>query len=167
VEITWDGKIPEREFEPSSIGPASDGLPDIETHVCEGHPSGLAGRLDEVTYLIERCHDKDTWRWRTPNTSSRVGAGRSILNPSPDPDQEQGGPEARERPGARSVTRTSAGRPRGATSAGLSGTVPPSGPWVVTAYGGRQRPRPGCRPGLPSGGDGPGQRHLRVRRPGL
>jgi hypothetical protein len=62
---------------------------------------------------------------------------------------------------------TALGLTRGATSAGLSGTVPPSGPWVVTAYGGKQRPRPGRRPGLPSGGDGPGQRHLRVRRPGL
>jgi hypothetical protein len=71
VEITWDGLIPEYEFEPSSIGPVSwKGIPDIETNVCAGQPTSLAGRLDEVTYLIERCHEKDTWPWRKPNTST-------------------------------------------------------------------------------------------------
>ena len=69
VPITRDGWKPEIDFEPSSIGPVSwGGIPDVEVNVCAGQPSDLKGRLDEVTYLIERCHNKNDWPWRKPNT---------------------------------------------------------------------------------------------------
>jgi hypothetical protein len=32
---------------------------------CPGDP-GVARRLDELTFLLERCHEGDTWPWRTP-----------------------------------------------------------------------------------------------------
>ena len=53
VEITWDGLIPEYEFEPSSIGPVSwKGIPDIETNVCArpAHQFGGTSRRGDVPH---------------------------------------------------------------------------------------------------------------------
>jgi phosphatidylserine/phosphatidylglycerophosphate/cardiolipin synthase-like enzyme len=55
-------------FEPTSIGPP------VETSVCgysecRGDPRA-AGRLDEISYLLERCHSRTTWPWRIPATSA-------------------------------------------------------------------------------------------------
>jgi hypothetical protein len=54
-------------FEPTSIGPP------VDTSVCQfpacpGDPKA-PGRLDEITFLLERCHDGASWPWRVPATS--------------------------------------------------------------------------------------------------
>ncbi|HLX87473.1 MAG TPA: hypothetical protein VKR22_03285 [Acidimicrobiales bacterium] len=60
------------EFEPTSIGTK------VDTKVCQypkcpGDP-GKPGRLDEITFLLERCHDGTTWPWRKPATSFEADA---------------------------------------------------------------------------------------------
>jgi phosphatidylserine/phosphatidylglycerophosphate/cardiolipin synthase-like enzyme len=52
-------------FEPTSIGP------DVDDAVCQfascpADPKAR-GRLDEVTFLLERCFEGDDWPWRKPN----------------------------------------------------------------------------------------------------
>jgi phosphatidylserine/phosphatidylglycerophosphate/cardiolipin synthase-like enzyme len=54
-------------LDPTSIGPA------VESNVCQfpacpGDPKA-AGRLDEVTFLLERCYNGSSWPWRVPATS--------------------------------------------------------------------------------------------------
>jgi phosphatidylserine/phosphatidylglycerophosphate/cardiolipin synthase-like enzyme len=50
-------------FEPTSIGS------DVEKAVCAGSPGdpGAPGRLDEISYLLERCHKGDDWPYRYPS----------------------------------------------------------------------------------------------------
>jgi phosphatidylserine/phosphatidylglycerophosphate/cardiolipin synthase-like enzyme len=73
---SWD---PDWLFEPTSIGPAVDtGV----CHVVERRDDPRApGRLDEVTYLLERCHDGSSWPWRVPNT--RWTADTAMEGPIP------------------------------------------------------------------------------------
>jgi phosphatidylserine/phosphatidylglycerophosphate/cardiolipin synthase-like enzyme len=55
------GSTPYSIFEPSSI---EDGIGEaVCQHRCPGDPKA-AGRLDELTFLIERCHDGTNWPWR-------------------------------------------------------------------------------------------------------
>ena len=55
------GTTPYSIFEPSSI---KDGIGDaVCQHGCPGDPKA-AGRLDELTFLIERCHHGTNWPWR-------------------------------------------------------------------------------------------------------
>jgi phosphatidylserine/phosphatidylglycerophosphate/cardiolipin synthase-like enzyme len=58
-------------FEPTSIDPP------VDTSVCQfpqcpGDPRA-PGRLDEITFLLERCHDGRSWPWRVPNSSPFLG----------------------------------------------------------------------------------------------
>ena len=62
-------------FDPTSIGP------DVEKNTCQspdcpGDPKA-SGRLDEVTFLLERCHKGTDWPWRKPAT----GAPAADLQP--------------------------------------------------------------------------------------
>lgn len=67
VAMPSESWLPDSLFEPSSIGP------NVDDNVCQ-FPScpndpRAPGRLDEVTYLLERCHDGEHWPWRVPATS--------------------------------------------------------------------------------------------------
>jgi phosphatidylserine/phosphatidylglycerophosphate/cardiolipin synthase-like enzyme len=57
---------PEWLFEPTSIAPP------VESSICQfsNHPGEprIPGRLDEVTYLLERCYEGSNWPWRKPAT---------------------------------------------------------------------------------------------------
>lgn len=75
VPMPYDGMKPDYLFEPTSIAPA------VESNVCaypecKGDPKA-AGRLDEVTYLLERCHRGTTWPWRIASTSVTGSADAS------------------------------------------------------------------------------------------
>ncbi len=54
-------------LDPTGIGPA------VQSNVCQfpacpGDPEA-PGRLDEVTFLLERCYNGSSWPWRVPATS--------------------------------------------------------------------------------------------------
>jgi phosphatidylserine/phosphatidylglycerophosphate/cardiolipin synthase-like enzyme len=59
--------LPSWMFEPSSIGPNVDGNV-CQFSTCPGDPKA-PGRLDEVTFLLERCYQGSSWPWRVPATS--------------------------------------------------------------------------------------------------
>ena len=65
VDMPYTSYKPVSLFEPTSIGPA------VESGTCQsgsGDPKA-PGRLDEVTYLLERCDQGGTWPWRQPAAS--------------------------------------------------------------------------------------------------
>jgi phosphatidylserine/phosphatidylglycerophosphate/cardiolipin synthase-like enzyme len=57
------GNTPYTIFEPSSI--RDDIAHAVCQHACPGDPK-TPGRLDELTFLIERCHKDTQWPWRRP-----------------------------------------------------------------------------------------------------
>jgi phosphatidylserine/phosphatidylglycerophosphate/cardiolipin synthase-like enzyme len=66
IPMPYSMTMPEWLFEPTSIEPP------VESSVCQfpncpGDPK-VPGRLDEVTFLLERCHDGSSWPWRKPAT---------------------------------------------------------------------------------------------------
>jgi phosphatidylserine/phosphatidylglycerophosphate/cardiolipin synthase-like enzyme len=66
-------------YEPTSIGPP------VESSVCgfpqcPGDPKA-PGRLDEVTFLLERCYSGNSWPWRVANTSSVAFADEDLAEP--------------------------------------------------------------------------------------
>jgi phosphatidylserine/phosphatidylglycerophosphate/cardiolipin synthase-like enzyme len=67
IPIPTDGVKPDFLFEPSSIVPPHD------ANVCQFPEAGgdpkAPGRLDEITFLLERCHHGDAWPWRRPETN--------------------------------------------------------------------------------------------------
>jgi phosphatidylserine/phosphatidylglycerophosphate/cardiolipin synthase-like enzyme len=70
---------PYEAFEPSSIATA------VETNVCQ-YPEcrddpKATGRLDEISYLLERCHSGTTWPWRVAETTLSA----EELSPEPMP----------------------------------------------------------------------------------
>ena len=67
VDMPHHSLLPVSLFEPTSIGP------NVESHVCQfpdcpGDPKAR-GRLDEISFLLERCHEGTHWPWREPATS--------------------------------------------------------------------------------------------------
>jgi hypothetical protein len=67
VPMPYYSRLPVSLFEPTSIGPA------VESSTCQfpgctGDPKA-PGRLDEVTFLLERCYQGTNWPWRQPATS--------------------------------------------------------------------------------------------------
>ncbi len=65
VAMPYSSDMPVSLFEPTSIGPP------VESSTCQsgsGDPKA-PGRLDEVTFLLERCDDGGTWPWRKPALS--------------------------------------------------------------------------------------------------
>jgi phosphatidylserine/phosphatidylglycerophosphate/cardiolipin synthase-like enzyme len=66
IEIPYTRSIlkPYWLFEPTSIGT------NVENNVCQfpecRDDPKVKGRLDEITYLIERCHKQASWPWRIP-----------------------------------------------------------------------------------------------------
>jgi hypothetical protein len=79
VPMPYSSHMPISLFEPTSIGP------DVEDNTCQfpdcGGDPKVKGRLDEITFLLERCHQGNNWPWRRPAT---------MLNRKAVP--EQGGP---------------------------------------------------------------------------
>lgn len=78
VPMPYTSTLPVTLFEPTSIGPP------IESGTgqyagCAGDPK-VPGRLDEVTFLLERCYQGADWPWRQPAVSqpavSQPAAGR-------------------------------------------------------------------------------------------
>jgi hypothetical protein len=67
VPMPYSSNMPISLFEPTSIGP------DVDDNVCQfpdcpGDPK-VKGRLDEITFLLERCHQGNNWPWRRPATT--------------------------------------------------------------------------------------------------
>jgi len=52
--------------EPTSIGPPVESAT-CQSPDCDGDPKA-PGRLDEITFLLERCHHQARWPWRQPAT---------------------------------------------------------------------------------------------------
>lgn len=66
VDMPYSSDLPVSLFEPTSIGPP------VESGTCQSGGSGdpkAPGRLDEITFLLERCDDGGTWPWRKPALS--------------------------------------------------------------------------------------------------
>jgi phosphatidylserine/phosphatidylglycerophosphate/cardiolipin synthase-like enzyme len=66
VPMPYSSDLPVSLFEPTSIGPP------VESGTCQSGGSGdpnARGRLDEVTFLLERCDEGGTWPWRQPAAS--------------------------------------------------------------------------------------------------
>jgi phosphatidylserine/phosphatidylglycerophosphate/cardiolipin synthase-like enzyme len=69
VEIPYTRSpwIPYDVLEPTSIGPkVQDNV--CQFPECKDDPK-VKGRLDEITYLLERCHKENSWPWRVPARS--------------------------------------------------------------------------------------------------
>jgi phosphatidylserine/phosphatidylglycerophosphate/cardiolipin synthase-like enzyme len=64
-------------FEPTSIGTPADRNV-CQFPQCPGDPK-VKGRLDEITFLLERCHDGTSWPWRVPTTE----AEEEVAEPMP------------------------------------------------------------------------------------
>jgi hypothetical protein len=77
VPMPYDGIKPYTLFEPSSIGSAADSA-QCAFPECPGDPKA-PGRLDEVTYLIERCHRGNSWPWRIAATSAAADLSEAEL----------------------------------------------------------------------------------------
>lgn len=61
VDMPYTSSLPVSLFEPTSIGPP------VESATCKSGGSGdpkAPGRLDEITFLLERCDEGGTWPWR-------------------------------------------------------------------------------------------------------
>lgn len=72
VAMPYSSSWPVSLFEPTSIGPAVESN-SCQFPGCQGDPKA-PGRLDEVTFLLERCYQGTSWPWRQPATSiSAVG----------------------------------------------------------------------------------------------
>ena len=72
VAMPYSASWPVSLFEPTSIGPAAESN-SCQFPGCQGDPKA-PGRLDEVTFLLERCYQGTSWPWRQPATSiSAVG----------------------------------------------------------------------------------------------
>jgi phosphatidylserine/phosphatidylglycerophosphate/cardiolipin synthase-like enzyme len=67
VDMPYTSSLPVSLFEPTSIGPPVESAT-CQFDSCAGDPKA-PGRLDEVTFLLERCHDGGNWPWRQPATS--------------------------------------------------------------------------------------------------
>lgn len=67
VPMPYSSSWPVSLFEPTSIGPNVEGNV-CQFPACSGDPKA-AGRLDEVTFLLERCYQGTSWPWRQPATS--------------------------------------------------------------------------------------------------
>ncbi|MCS5692967.1 hypothetical protein NZK33_13380 [Cyanobium sp. FGCU-6] len=66
VPMPYSSSKPVSLFEPTSIGTNIEGST-CQFPQCSGDPRAL-GRLDEVSFLLERCHDGNSWPWRQPAT---------------------------------------------------------------------------------------------------
>ena len=70
VPIPSNGLKPSWVFEPTSIAPP------VDSNVCQypecGGDPKVPGRLDEITFLLERCHRGSTWPWRTAATGPTI-----------------------------------------------------------------------------------------------
>jgi phosphatidylserine/phosphatidylglycerophosphate/cardiolipin synthase-like enzyme len=67
VPMLHSSHLPVWLFEPTSIGPAV-GRGTCQFSSCPGDPDA-PGRLDEVSFLLERCHEGTSWPWRQPSAS--------------------------------------------------------------------------------------------------
>jgi hypothetical protein len=67
VLILTNGAMPSWLLEPTSIGLGVDAGNVCQYADCSGDPEA-PGRLDEVTFLLERCYQADTWPWRAAST---------------------------------------------------------------------------------------------------
>lgn len=66
VTVYSNGNVPLWVMEPSSLQLSSQLLTNIcQFPQCVGDPRAY-GRLDEVTFLLERCHNGSNWYWRKP-----------------------------------------------------------------------------------------------------
>jgi len=65
ISIPTDGLKPDWFFEPTSIASPHDAA-DCQFPEAHGDPKA-PGRLDEITFLLERCHRGNDWPWRQPN----------------------------------------------------------------------------------------------------
>jgi phosphatidylserine/phosphatidylglycerophosphate/cardiolipin synthase-like enzyme len=81
VDIPYSSNDPVWIYEPTSIGPP------VESSVCQfascsGDPKA-PGRLDEITFLLERCHEGGNWPWRQPAWSLTEPAERDPARGDP------------------------------------------------------------------------------------
>lgn len=67
VDLPYSSDLPVSLFEPTSIGPPVESAT-CQFDSCTGDPKA-PGRLDEVTFLLERCHEGSQWPWRQPARS--------------------------------------------------------------------------------------------------
>ena len=125
VEMPYHSSFPVSLFEPTSIGPR------VESHVCQfpdcpGDPKAR-GRLDEISFLLERCHEGTHWPWRKP-AKSLTSRGRRGAGPQDATADRVTGPAGGE--DARREFQRSGGSPRARTasmsSSTSSGTRPPT-----------------------------------------
>ena len=63
VPMPYNGQKPYSLFEPTSIGSAVDTAPKCQFSSSPGDPKA-PGRLDEITFLLERCFQNKTWPLR-------------------------------------------------------------------------------------------------------